>query len=130
MMMELWSLLKSTIRNVFRNSSIGDQLDDKVHVERIPANMSASKDEQTSPIKSGGVKQIRNHRTRTPTKVFWQDARFGLRHMYIASGPISTCGVLASPPPLLSANYPLGRGSDLTNLNGGAQVASCIPAIG
>jgi hypothetical protein len=57
-------------------------LDDEVRAEGMAANISLLEDGQTSPIKPGGIKQVRSQRIRTPMGLFQQDVRFGLRQLW------------------------------------------------
>src|SRR5438270_200803 len=79
--MNLRSWLKTTTE-LCRQFRIEDQLDDEVRAEGMAANMSLLEDGQRSPIKPGGVKQVRSQRIRTPMGLFRQDVRFGLRQLW------------------------------------------------
>lgn len=100
--MRLWSRFKSTFRNLFRQPSVKNQLDDELRAyvdmiadERMAAGMSASEARRTARAESGGIEQVkqavRDHRAGAGLELFWRDVRFGL-------SACASCGTtLASP---------------------------------
>jgi predicted permease len=90
--MQLWSRIKSALRNLFRKPQIESHLDqelrsyvDMVTDERVSAGMSASEARRTALAEFGGIEQVkqavRDHRAGTGIELFWQDVRYALRQL-------------------------------------------------
>lgn len=95
--MELWSRLKSALRNLFRKQQVESQLEDEVRAyvemvtdERIAAGVSPSEARRTALAESGGPEQVkqavRDRRAGARIELLAQDVRYGLRQMGRNSG--------------------------------------------
>jgi len=90
--MELWSRVKSTLRNLLRKRKVEGQLDDEVRAyvdmltdEKIARGMSASEARRTTLAEAGGVEQmkqaVRDHRAGAGFEILWRDVHYGLRQL-------------------------------------------------
>ena len=90
--MNLFSRIRSTLRNFFGRQQAESELDHEVHAyvemmadERIAAGMSAEEAHRTALAEFGGVTQVkqavRDHRAGTSLELISRDVRFGLRQL-------------------------------------------------
>ncbi len=90
--MELWSRVKSMLRNLFRKNHVESQLDDEVRAyvdmladEKIACGMSPTEARRTALAEAGGMEQVkqavRDHRAGAGFEILWQDVRYGWRQL-------------------------------------------------
>ena len=91
--MQIWSRMKSTLRNLFRKQQVNAQLDDELRAyvdqlteEKISAGMSAPDARRAALIESGGIEQVkqsvRDQRAGAKLESLQQDVRFALRQFW------------------------------------------------